>query len=248
MRSLYGKIVVVTGAASEIGWKVAQQLVRKGTRVIALDAFHSIGWAWNINPPESAIQYLQHDPTVPKQWDRLMKGCFVRNGYDDVDILVNVAGRLAPFHETGSNARPRVSEIDVNAAELGMKAVMPLMRAGGGGVIINILSSSGSATPRVSPADHTAKEVVTQLTRNAAIAYAPYKIRVNAIKTGVGAPIPQRLHQGVNDHKTMRAGASASASDIVNSVLFMASDEAAFMTGTTLVLDCGFSPAGGFSR
>ncbi|KAI0487409.1 2,5-dichloro-2,5-cyclohexadiene-1,4-diol dehydrogenase [Xylaria cf. heliscus] len=234
-----GKTAIVTGAGSGMGREVAEQLAAEGAQVIALDIdFSGIG-------PEGrkpSIVHRQHDVTVPGDWDQLAADLSGAT----VDILVNAAGVIdyAPLHETELSSWRRVMSIVLDGVMLGMKAVIPLMKARGGGTIVNFSSVLATVVFSGSPAYHAAKAAVTQLTRNAAITYASDNIRVNAIHPGVIAT-PMVMRQPEEFNRTVVArtplGRMGTAREIAKCVLFMASDDAAFMTGSAVVMDGGFS-------
>ncbi|KAI8951567.1 2,5-dichloro-2,5-cyclohexadiene-1,4-diol dehydrogenase [Xylaria longipes] len=238
-----GKTAVVTGAASGMGREVVRQLVSEGARVTALDLDFPDIKPGNTGESPSVI-YQKHDVTVPEQWDVVvakLKDCYTR-----VDILVNAAGVMdyAPLHEMELSSWRRVIDVDLDGVMLGMKAIIPLMRAGGGGAIINFSSALATVVLPGSPAYHAAKAAVTQLTRNAAITYAADKVRVNAIHPGViETPMVMKQSKEFNEAAVARTplGRMGTADEIAKFVLFMASDDAAFMTGSAVVVDGGFS-------
>ncbi|KAI0542710.1 2,5-dichloro-2,5-cyclohexadiene-1,4-diol dehydrogenase [Xylaria digitata] len=238
MARFEGKIAVVTGAGSGMGREVSEQFASEGAKVIALDLSFPDSMPRSTNP----IDYRQHDVTIPEAWDALATS--LPGG---VDILVNAAGVMdyALLHETELHSWQRTLSVDLDGVMLGMRAVIPLMKArGGGGVIVNFSSALATVAIPGSPAYHAAKAAVTHLTRNAAVTYAADNIRVNAIHPGVIAtPMVMKQPDEFNRAAVARTplGRMGTPSEIAKCVLFMASDDAAFMTGSAVVVDGGFS-------
>ncbi|KAF2969029.1 hypothetical protein GQX73_g4556 [Xylaria multiplex] len=237
MARFEGKIAVVTGAGSGMGREVSEQLAAEGAKVIALDLAFPDPVPRETNP----IDYRQHDVTLPEAWDALAAS--LPGG---VDILVNAAGVMdyALLHETEVRSWQRTMSVDLDGVMFGMRVMIPLMKTRGGGVIVNFSSALATIALPGSPAYHAAKAAVTHLTRNAAVTYAADKIRVNAIHPGIIAtPLVMRQSDEFNQAAIARTplGRMGTPQEIAKCVLFMASDDAAFMTGSAVVVDGGFS-------
>ncbi|KAI0419078.1 2,5-dichloro-2,5-cyclohexadiene-1,4-diol dehydrogenase [Xylaria grammica] len=231
------KVAVVTGAASGMGREVAEMLESEGATVIALDINFQDGG------PEKKGRLSQrtHDVASPEQWDSL--AATLPSG---VDILVNAAGIMdySTLHETDLSTWRQIMAVDLDGVMLGMRALIPLMRARGGGPIVNFSSALATAVLEGSPAYHAAKAGVTHLTRNAAITYAKDNIRVNAVHPGpIATPMvmrqPAEFNQAAVDRTPL--GRMGTPAEVAKCVLFMASDDASFMTGSAVVVDGGFS-------
>ncbi|KAI0105775.1 2,5-dichloro-2,5-cyclohexadiene-1,4-diol dehydrogenase [Nemania sp. FL0031] len=238
-----GKTAVVTGAGSGMGREVAEQLAAEGAKVIATDLTFPDPDPQPSEKGTSSIIRRTHDVTVAEEWDALMAELSSSGG---VDILVNAAGIMdyAVLHETELSSWRRVMDVDLDGVMLGMRAVIPLMRRRGGGTIVNFSSILASVSLAGSPAYHAAKAAVTALTRNAAVTYAADNIRVNAIHPGIIAtPMvmrqPEEFNQPVVDSTPLRR--MGTPREIAKCVLFMASDDAAYMTGSAVVVDGGYS-------
>ncbi|KAI0868880.1 2,5-dichloro-2,5-cyclohexadiene-1,4-diol dehydrogenase [Hypoxylon argillaceum] len=239
------KIAVVTGAGSGMGREVSERLAAEGALVIALD-LHFPSPAPGVPPNPMIIRRL-HDVALPAQWDALASEL----APDGVDLLVNAAGVMdhAALLDTDLRAWRRTLAIDLDGVMLGMRALIPLMRRGrgrrgGGGAIVNFSSVLATVSLAHSPAYHAAKAAVTQLTRNAAVTYAPDGVRVNAVHPGVVAT-PMVLGQPAEVREAAVArtplGRLGTPREIAMCVLFMLSDDAAFMTGSAVVVDGGYS-------
>ncbi|TGJ78446.1 hypothetical protein E0Z10_g10308 [Xylaria hypoxylon] len=237
MARFEGKTAVVTGGGSGMGREVAERLASEGAKVIALDLEFP-----DVKPDDtSSIIRRKHDVTIPEQWDAVATSLST-----GVDVLVNAAGviDLPPLHDTELSTWKRTMAVDLDGVMLGMRAVIPLMKARGGGSIVNFSSVLAHVAIPGSPAYHAAKAAVTQLTRNAAITYASDNIRVNAIHPGIIAtPMVAKQPDVFNQAAVARTplGRMGTPREIAMCVLFMASDDAAFMTGSAVVVDGGFS-------
>ncbi|KAI1423906.1 2,5-dichloro-2,5-cyclohexadiene-1,4-diol dehydrogenase [Xylaria sp. FL1777] len=248
MARFEGKTAVVTGAGSGMGLEVAELLAAEGAQVIALDI------EFPSTPPSSAsITQRKHDVTSAEQWDALITSLSPPSSPTSpspeggIDILINAAGIMdyALLHETELGSWRRTLEVDLDGVMLGMRAVIPGMRARGrGGVIVNFSSALATAAIAGSPAYQAAKAGVTHLTRNAAVSYAADRVRVNAVHPGIVAtPLVMRQPAEFNAAAVARTplGRMGTPREIAMCVLFMASDDASFMTGAAVVVDGGFS-------
>ncbi|KAI1131054.1 2,5-dichloro-2,5-cyclohexadiene-1,4-diol dehydrogenase [Nemania abortiva] len=246
MARFEGKTAVVTGAGSGMGREVAEQLAAEGAKVIAVDLQFPDFSPDDDEKEKGPIIRRKQDVTVAEEWDALALD-LSRSGSSGVDILVNAAGVMdyAVLHETELSSWRHTMAVDLDGVMLGMRALIPLMRRQGrGGSIVNFSSVLASVALAGSPAYHAAKAAVTQLTRNAAVTYASDNIRVNAIEPGIIAtPMvlrqPNEFNQAVVSHTPL--GRMGTPREIAKCVLFMASDDAAFMTGSAVVVDGGFS-------
>lgn len=253
-----GKVAVISGGASGIGRACALRLAEEGARVVITDIQDERGQqvVAEITEASGAAEYLRHDVTSEDAWISVMD--HVRAHYDRLDVLVNNAGiglggsivemTLADFQ--------RQQAINVDGVFLGIKHAIPLMRDSGGGSIINISSVAGLKGSARLAAYNATKGAVRLLTKGVALECAQerWNIRVNSVHPGIiDTPIwqtvaPGMLQAGANeiDVEGMAAmavptGVLGKPLDIANGVLFLASDESAYMTGTELVIDAGLS-------
>lgn len=243
---LKDKVAIITGAASGLGLADARLFAVEGAAVILTDVVDDAGQAM---ADELAAQghravFVKHDVTDPSQWDEVTRRALSHFGR--IDILVNNAG-------ISGSAVPDVTEIDLfdrliavnlRGTFLGLRAVVPHMLQTGGS-IINISSiCSHVGTPGVHVGYHASKGGIRALTKAAAAEFGPQKIRVNSIHPGVMPPMRDRqLSSHAARDKILarvplrRVGVPR---DVSNAVLFLASDESAYITGTELSVDGGF--------
>ena len=254
-----GKVALITGGASGIGRACAQRLAEEGATVIITDIQDGPGRqvAEEIAAATGSISsYLHHDVTSEDAWINLIHA--VRQQHGDLHVLVNNAGIgiAASIVEMSLADWQRQQAINLDGVFLGMKHAIPLMRASGGGSIINMSSVAGlKGSPRLAGYNAT-KGGVRLLTKGVALecAHERWNIRVNSVHPGIiDTPIWTKvaagaLEPGANavDVAAMAAaavptGAAGDSSDIANAVLFLASDDASYVTGTEVVVDGGLS-------
>ena len=173
----------------------------------------------------------------------------VHPGTVDLDILVNNAGIVSwgVLEDTTPEEWDRVMEVNAKGVFLGTKAAIPEMRRAGGGSIVNISSISGLIGQEgIQPVYNASKGAVRLLTKSTAIQYAKEGIRVNSVHPGTVATDmnaerradPELYRQSLS---RIPLGRVAEPEDIANAVLYLASDESSFVTGSELVIDGGFS-------
>ncbi|MDQ0248783.1 3alpha(or 20beta)-hydroxysteroid dehydrogenase [Sphingomonas kyeonggiensis] len=234
---LTGKVALVTGAASGIGHAVAELFHREGAVVFAAD----------IVPPARAwpagVTAIPLDVTSEGDWARAVAD--VVGQADGLDILINNAGIIAyePLHELSLDAWQRMIAVDQTGIFLGMREAVRVMRAQQAGSIVNIASIWGAAAVAGAHGYHAAKGAVLNMTRNAAITYVGDGIRVNAVLPGfIRTPLTDAqdaaLNRAVIEATPMRRGGDAS--EVAYGCLYLASDEASYVTGTTLAIDGGY--------
>ncbi len=240
---LEGKVAVVTGAGSGIGAATAEVFHREGAKVVVAD----ISGAQEEVAKKLGDGALALHVDVAKTEDiKKMLAAAVDN-YGRLDILHNNAGIDGVVANTGEYSEEdfdHVWSINGRAVFLGMRYAIPIMLEQGGGSIVNTASmASMNAFPGM-PAYCAAKGAVLMLTKTAAAEYAAKGIRVNcicpgAIKTGITDSLPEELIQGVIGATPM--GRIADPSEVANLALFLASDEASFMTGSAVLIDGGYT-------
>jgi 3alpha(or 20beta)-hydroxysteroid dehydrogenase len=239
---------MVTGGASGIGEETCRLFAREGAAgvvVADIDGEAARRVAADIGSNQALAMHL--DVSREDSWESAAEKVLQRFGV--LHVLVNNAGRGGPL------ARPVVEETTVEGWDvtfatnalgvmLGMKHAIPAMRKTGGGSVINIASVYSIIGDDFGTAYAASKGAVRSLTRTAAVQYAGDRIRINSVFPGfVETPMTRELHgrPGVREKRTSRTllGRLATPRDIAWGILFLASDESAYMTGAELVIDGG---------
>ncbi|MGA5560097.1 SDR family NAD(P)-dependent oxidoreductase [Streptomyces platensis] len=246
---LDGKVALITGATGGIGAATAKLFAHEGARLIVTDLHHDRLTALTEEiAAETGAEIVSAclDVSVARQWDEVITT--VRDRFGTLDILVNIAGILdwPGIEETREDMWNRVIDVNQKGTWLGMKAAMPLLRAGGNASVINTSSVLGLVGSGAAAAYQASKGAVRLLTKTAAVEYARQGVRINSLHPGVIAtPMIQGLLDEQGDQQPdiartpmHRAG---HADEIAAAVLFLAGDESSFVTGTELVVDGGLT-------
>lgn len=239
MTRLQDKIAIVTGGARGIGRATAELFAREGAQVYVTDVSH----------PESpfedlAIRFTIMDVSNETDWRQLVRDVADRSS--GIDILVNNAGIGGSYQSVAEENRAdwdRVMAVNLTGVFLGMREVLPIMRARKAGSIVNFSSIWGNAAVPGLAAYHASKSGVRNLTKHAAVTYAADNVRVNSIHPGITAtPVIEKQAGDVTAEVIAATplGRMAKPLEIANGVLFLASDESSFMTGAELVIDGGY--------
>ena len=254
---LDGKVAIITGGASGIGRGCAARFAEEGATVVITDIQDAAGESTvsEITGAGGRAEYLHHDVTDEDAWSALVSTVVHRHG--GLDVLVNNAGIGigASIVEMSLEDWRRQQAINLDGVFLGLKHCIPAMRDSGGGSIINMSSVAGlKGSPRLAAYNAT-KGGVRLLTKGVALECARegWNVRVNSVHPGIiDTPIWTKevggLEPGVNaiDPHAMAevsapVGRAGQPRDIANGVLYLASDESAYVTGTELVIDGGLS-------
>lgn len=243
MKRFEGKVVFITGGGSGMGENMVKQFTNEGATVVAAD----------INEAALEEKWGQYDNVVRIKLnvasDEEWKAAFeqVKEQLGKVDILVNNAGISTekPLNDITIDDWRRLSDINGFGPFLGMKYAMPLMKEAGKGAIVNISSYTAIIGMGLNPYS-ASKGAVRAISRAAAAEFGQWGIRVNTVFPGV---IETPMTKGLEESKEVLAGLIrmtplqrlGQPEDVVNAVLFLASDEAAYITGAELVIDGGFS-------
>ena len=243
MARLSGKIAVITGAGRGIGAATARRLADEGATVVLCDVLDDRGRGVvdEIVAKGGSASFIHLDVTALDQWQTMAAA--VRATHGGIDILVNNAGinvRTGIEH-VDVDDWSRVLAVNLTGPMLGIKTVAPIMRERGGGAIVNI--ASNAALRGVGSAAYCASKWGARgLTKVAALEFASAGIRVNAVCPGV---VPTELNAGQAYVETTGAktpmGRVATSAEIADAVLFLASDEARFVTGVDLPVDGGIT-------
>lgn len=242
-RRLADKVAIITGAAAGIGRAAAELFAAEGARVVATDIgpVETLGADWLV---------MRHDVADEAQWVAVFEAALERFGR--VDILVNNAGISAavpvPLAEVALEDWRRVLSVNLDGTFLGMKHAMQKM-AGHGGAIVNIASVHGFVAAANTAAYSTSKGGVTMLTKVGAVEGAKMvpPVRVNSIHPGyvetalVAARFAQRPERRGQVEQATPLGRLGVPAEIAQAILYLASDESSFVTGSALTVDGGYT-------
>ena len=244
---LEGKVAIISGGARGMGAAEAKLFAREGAKVVFGDLLDDLGKQVEAEIAEAGgdATYVHLDVTSEADWSNAVQTAV--SSFGKVDILVNNAG--IAIWSSGDDATveewDRVMDVNAKGVFLGTKAAIPEMRKAGGGSIINISSISGIiGQENIHPGYNASKGAVRILTKSTAIQYAKEGIRVNSVHPGpiatsmteAGWSDPERRQR--TEERTP-LGRYGRPEDIANGVLFLASDESSYMTGSELVIDGG---------
>lgn len=242
---LNGKSALVTGGASGFGAAIAETFAQEGAKVTILD-LNGDGAAEVAGRIVGA--YLQGDVTKAGDVNAAVSAAQEHGG--TLDIVVNNAGwthRNKPMLDVTEEEYERLYDINVRSIFHMTRACVPVMRAQGGGVILNIGSTAGIRPRPGLTWYNSTKGAVNLLSKSMAVELAPDRIRVNCVAPVIGATALLESFMGVPDTPENRAkfiatiplGRMSEPSDIAKACLYLASDDAEFITGTVFEVDGG---------
>lgn len=240
MSGLQNKVVIVTGAARGLGAAAARRMAEQGARVLVTDRLEEAGVK---TAAEIGGTFLKHDVTSQEDWQAVVQAALDAHGR--IDGLVNNAGIVTANlieHESLENFE-RVLKVNLTGVFLGLKAVIEPMKAAGGGSIVNISSVGGLTGLPVNSAYGASKFGVRGLTKVAAVELGRYKIRVNSVHPGMIATPMTEEHAplGADGFPFAALGHVGVPENIGEAVSFLISDAAAYMTGSEMVVDGGWT-------
>lgn len=252
------KITVITGAATGIGAATARRFAGEGAILLLADVNEAEGTKLTeeLSKEGATAQFIRTDVRNATEVEALLQAAVDRHGA--LHVLFNNAG-IGAYGKTADldiETWHQVIAVDLDAVFYGIRAAIPRMKAGGGGVIVNTASISGMFGDYGLAAYNAAKAGVINLTRTAAIDYARDGIRINAVCPGpVETPMlnPILMLPTARDEyaRLVPMGRVGKPEEIAAAVAFLASEDASYITGTTLVVDGGVTAATGqanFSR
>ena len=250
---LEGKVALISGAASGVagelmgfGGAAARMFCREGAKVVLGDINAEGGerTAAQIRADGGEARFVRLDVTREGDWVDAVAATIA--AYSRLDILVNNAGTGARYtvEETTEAAWDGQMDVHAKGTFLGTKHAVPEMLKAGGGAIVNISSIYGIVGSPTSTAYHAAKGAIRLLTKSAAIQYAGDGIRVNSIHPGYcHTPLTDGSYQNERHfawiNERIPIGRVGNADDIAYGIVFLASEEASFITGAELVIDGG---------
>jgi 3alpha(or 20beta)-hydroxysteroid dehydrogenase len=236
MGRVEGKVALISGGARGMGAEHARLLAEEGAKVVIGDILDDEGKALAAEIGDAA-RYVHLDVTQPDQWDAAV--ATATGEFGKLNVLVNNAGIVALGQLRNFDLAKWQKVIDVNLTGtfLGMRVAVDPMTEAGGGSIINVSSIEGL---RGAPAVHpyvASKWAVRGLAKSAALELAPLNIRVNSIHPGfIRTPMTAKLPE---DMVTVPLGRPGEAREVATFVLFLASDESSYSTGSEFIMDGG---------
>ncbi|WP_306353038.1 SDR family NAD(P)-dependent oxidoreductase [Flavobacterium sp. '19STA2R22 D10 B1'] len=248
MNRLLDKVVIITGAANGMGAVEAKMLAMEGAKVLLTDVQEEkLKVVTNeIKALGGDVSYMVHDVSNESQWDAVIKE--VIRLYGKIDILVNNAAIIgdisSPMENRTVEEFNKILNINLTSQFIGMKSVVPYMKKAKKGSIVNISSIGGIMGSAGGTAYTASKGGSRLLSKGAAIELAPFNIRVNSVHPGfVDTPMNKNM-PNANEFKQMAVGGTplgraGKEEEIAYGVIFLASDESSFITGTELIIDGG---------
>jgi len=232
------KVALISGAASArgMGGASAKMLIAEGAKVVIGDILDEEGAALAAELGDSA-RYVHLDVTSPDDWKAAVDTAV--QAFGKLNVLVNNAGivQLAPLKTLDVTRWQKVLDVNLTGPLLGIKAVLEPMIAAGGGSIINVSSIEGMRGAAWVHSYVASKWGLRGLTKSVALELAPEKIRVNSIHPGfIRTPMTKHLP---DDMVTAPMGRAGAPEEVATFVVFLASDESSFSTGSEFVVDGG---------
>ena len=246
MGRLDGKVALISGGSKGQGAAEAKLFAQEGAKVVLADILDDEGKKIEaeINEMGGEAMYLHLDVTSEADWAAAVRAAI--DSYGKLDILVNNAGILLRkgVEETSAEEWDRIQDVNSKGVFLGVKAAIPAMREAGGGSIVNISSIAG-LRGSTSTAYGASKGLVRLLTKSTAVQYGPEGIRCNSVHPGI-------IETDMTEEMLDSAGREqwlartplriiANAHDVALGVLYLASDESRYVTGSELVIDGGIT-------
>jgi 3alpha(or 20beta)-hydroxysteroid dehydrogenase len=246
MNRLAGKVALITGSARGMGEAHARLFVAEGAKVILTDLSEQAGQAIAQELGENAL-FLKHDVTKLADWQRVVAEGEAKFG--PVTVLVNNAGVLGPIADTTELTEDdylKVCAINQHGVFYGMQAVIPSMLKAGLGSIVNISSVAGIVSIYGAPslAYVASKFAVRGMTKKTAVEFGGKNIRVNSVHPGfINTPMMAEAtnEEGGDALGLIPLGRLAEPREVSQLVLFLASDESSYITGTEHIIDGGMT-------
>lgn len=253
MNRLNGKVAIITGAALGLGRAGAIRMAEEGALVAILDVLSDEGEALaaELRDRKAPARFWHCDVSKETEVSRVFSE--IATHFGRIDIVVSnagVSGANKPTHELTEAEWDWVQAINVKGVFFCTKHAIPHLRRAGGGSIINLSSIYGLVGGPDIPAYHASKGAVRLMTKTDALIYAADKIRVNSIHPGfIWTPMVEGFLEGAGDPEAGRIATGAlhplghmgEPDDIAWGMVYLASDEAKFITGAELVIDGGYT-------
>ncbi|MBO1337197.1 glucose 1-dehydrogenase [Streptomyces sp. VRA16 Mangrove soil] len=243
MNDLTGKTVLVSGGARGIGAEIARRAVAAGGNVVIGDVLDDEGGALAAELGERA-RFVHLDVTSEEAWQAAV--AYAGAEFGGVHGLVNNAGVSTgmPLDQESLEHFRKVVDINLVGVFAGMKTAIPAMKEAGGGSIVNISSAAGLMGLALTSSYGASKWAVRGLTKIAAVEQGTAKIRVNSVHPGMTyTPMTAQLGipRGDGGYPNTPMGRVGEAEEIANAVVFLLSDDAAYVTGAELAVDGGWT-------
>lgn len=254
MKRLKDKVIIVTGGSLGIGKSACQVMAREGAHIAITDILDDDGRKLmeEIVSDGNSAQFWHLDVSDEEEVKKVFSE--VKEKYGKIDVLVNnagISGMNKPTDQISLEDWQKVMDINVNGVFLCTKHVIPYMRANGSGSIINLSSIYGIIGAADIPAYHASKGAVRLMTKNDALIYAKENIRVNSVHPAfIWTPLVEAMaresEKGVEGFRSEieslhPVGHVGEPEDVAWGIVYLASDEAKFLTGSELVIDGGYT-------
>ncbi|MET8701927.1 glucose 1-dehydrogenase [Kitasatospora sp. NPDC058032] len=243
MNDLTGKTVIITGGARGLGAEAARLAVAAGGNVVITDVLEDDGRTTAAELGERA-RFVRHDVTSEEEWQRVVD--FAVAEFGAVHGLVNNAGISTGTllaDESVEHFR-RVLDVNLTGVFIGMKTVVPALRAAGGGSIVNISSAAGLMGLALTAGYGASKWGVRGLSKIGAVELGTERIRVNSVHPGMTyTPMTASvgIQRGEGNYPNTPMGRVGEAPEIATAVVFLLSDDSSYVTGAELAVDGGWT-------
>jgi NAD(P)-dependent dehydrogenase (short-subunit alcohol dehydrogenase family) len=253
MGRVEGKVAIVTGSALGIGKASSLLLAKEGAQVAITDILDKEGQevVKEIKKSGGVALFWHLDVSNEKEVQKVFAD--IHNKFGKIDVLVNnagIAGVSKPTHEITEEEWDKVMAVNVKGVFFCTKHVIPYMKKTGNGSIINLSSIYGIVSSPDVPPYHASKGAVRIMTKTDAFLYAKDKIRVNSVHPGfIWTPMVENYAKSQGDVEEVRKlldslhpiGHVGEPDDIAYGIIYLASDESKFVTGSELVIDGGYT-------
>ena len=247
---LEGKVALVSGGSQGMGATEAKLFAREGAKVVIGDILDEQGRKVEAEISEGGGEatYVHLDVTQEADWSRAVETAVGK--YGKLDVLVNNAGigaRPIKIEDLSQEDWDRIMDVNGKGVFLGTRAAIPEMRKAGGGSIVNISSQAGIVGMHASaPQYQASKGAVRLFTKAAAVQYAKEGIRVNSVHPGpIVTPMSEWARSDPERYQAVISGVPlgryGQPEEVALGVLYLASDESSYVTGTELVIDGGWT-------
>ncbi|GAB3630562.1 short-chain dehydrogenase [Pandoraea terrae] len=243
MKRMEGKVALITGGARGQGEAEARLFAAEGAKVVIADVLDQDGQRLADALGEAAM-YVHLDVTQPDDWHAAVLAAQARFG--KLDVLVNNAGilKLSPIESLSLEDYRKVIDVNQVGSWLGMKSVLPAMKAAGGGAIVNVSSTAGMEGVALGSAYVASKFAIRGMTKVAALEFGHHNIRVNSVHPGGIDTVMARPPEfaGLETSGAYRAlpiPRIGRPEEVANMVLFLASDQSTYCTGSEFIVDGG---------